>query len=108
MVQAWRCDRDACGHVWLSPGKPKRCAKCKSPAWDRGAPAVVDPVELVARVVPIAVPVAPAISRRVEVDETEVSLMCPYTEYDGETGETYRCGLAAHSFKVKHTRGPAV
>ena len=31
--------------------------------------------------------------------------MCSYTEYDPETGETYRCGLAVHGPKVKHTRG---
>ena len=33
---------------------------------------------------------------------------CAYTEYDGETGETYRCGLAKHSGKVRHTRGAKV
>lgn len=33
---------------------------------------------------------------------------CAYTEYDQETGETYRCGLSEHSQKVKHTRGPKV
>lgn len=31
--------------------------------------------------------------------------MCPYREYDTETGETYACGLTAHSGKIKHTRG---
>jgi hypothetical protein len=35
MVQCWKCDRLDCGHKWLSPTKPKRCAKCKSPYWDR-------------------------------------------------------------------------
>lgn len=34
--------------------------------------------------------------------------MCTYTEYDSDTGETYRCGLGEHSFKVKHTRGARV
>jgi hypothetical protein len=33
---------------------------------------------------------------------------CSYTEYDQETGETYRCGLPEHSQKVRHTRGPKV
>jgi hypothetical protein len=31
--------------------------------------------------------------------------MCSYTEYDPETGETYRCGRTHHGLKVKHTRG---
>ena len=34
--------------------------------------------------------------------------MCPYTEYDMETGETYRCGRTVHGPKVKHTRGEMV
>jgi len=40
MVQAWKCDRDGCGHVWLSAEKPRRCSKCKSGRWDErgGAP----------------------------------------------------------------------
>jgi len=40
-------------------------------------------------------------------DEEAVE-MCPYTEYDPEDGETYRCGLAKHGPKVKHTRGRKV
>jgi hypothetical protein len=35
-------------------------------------------------------------------------VMCPYTEYDPETGETYGCLLAEHSLKIKHRRGPAI
>jgi hypothetical protein len=34
--------------------------------------------------------------------------MCAYTEYDMETGETYRCGRTVHGPKVKHTRGERV
>jgi hypothetical protein len=34
--------------------------------------------------------------------------MCPYTEYDGQTGETYACGLRVHSNKIRHTRGSVV
>lgn len=34
--------------------------------------------------------------------------MCSYTEWDGDTGEHYRCGLREHSIKVKHTRGAIV
>jgi len=34
--------------------------------------------------------------------------MCSYTEYDGQTGETYRCALTAHGPKVKHVRGTKV
>lgn len=33
---------------------------------------------------------------------------CSYTEYDTDTGETYRCGLSEHSGKIRHTRGPKV
>jgi hypothetical protein len=36
------------------------------------------------------------------------AVMCPYTEYDPETGETYGCLLAEHSLKIKHRRGPAI
>src|SRR5271170_1040914 len=37
MVQAWKCDKAGCGHVWYTDGvdRPKRCARCKSPVWDR-------------------------------------------------------------------------
>lgn len=37
-------------------------------------------------------------------DEGLVTL-CAYTEYDTDTGETYRCGRPVHGAKVKHTRG---
>lgn len=47
---------------------------------------------------PTAVAVAPVVQRQ----------PCPYTEYDGESGETYRCGLSVHGPKVKHTRGARV
>ena len=34
-----KCDRPGCGHVWIptSSKEPKRCAKCKSPAWNSGS-----------------------------------------------------------------------
>lgn len=33
--KVWKCDR--CGHEWLSRDgeNPLRCAKCKSPYWNR-------------------------------------------------------------------------
>lgn len=34
--------------------------------------------------------------------------LCSYTEYDTDTGATYRCGRTPHSLKVKHTRGEKV
>ena len=40
-----------------------------------------------------------------EGGDAEAVEMCPYTEYDPEDGETYRCGLAKHGPKVRHTRG---
>ena len=39
-----------------------------------------------------------------EIDRTH-ELMCSYTEYDPETGETYRCGREVHGPKVNHTKG---
>lgn len=35
-------------------------------------------------------------------DDIEVEQGCRYVEYDSESGETYRCGLAKHSPKAKH------
>jgi hypothetical protein len=32
----------------------------------------------------------------------EETVMCSYTEYDGESGETMACGKPEHSAKVKH------
>ena len=45
-IKAWKCDRAGCSHVWglhVGPekGKPKRCAKCKSPYWDVDKPSNV-------------------------------------------------------------------
>lgn len=40
--------------------------------------------------------------------EEEERVMCPYTEYDSETGEMYGCRLPEHSVKIKHQRGPAL
>jgi len=34
-VDAFECD--VCGHRWLSHDVPKRCARCKSRAWDRSS-----------------------------------------------------------------------
>lgn len=35
MVRAWKCDFSLCGHVWMSPTEPSRCAKCKRPKWNK-------------------------------------------------------------------------
>src|ERR1700734_3344464 len=34
-IEGWHCE--VCGHDWKSrrPDKPVRCAKCKTPYWDR-------------------------------------------------------------------------
>ena len=34
-IKAWKCDREGCGHVWLSPSVPVACAKCKSRSWNK-------------------------------------------------------------------------
>ena len=108
-----------CGEPWCfhGTGRPIRCGKCKSPYWDRERQ---DAVECrkpsgVDRRVPGTVPndVLPVESVPVGSDEgaggdAEAVDMCPYTEYDPEDGETYRCGLAKHGPKVKHTRGRKV
>jgi len=38
----------------------------------------------------------------------DAARMCPYTEYDPESGETYRCSLPEHDGKVKHQRGERI
>lgn len=36
-VTTWACTCAKCGHAWQSigPERPKRCAGCKAPNWDR-------------------------------------------------------------------------
>jgi hypothetical protein len=36
IVDAWKCDIDECGHVWLKRSEvpPTHCAKCKSRSWN--------------------------------------------------------------------------
>jgi len=34
--------------------------------------------------------------------------MCPYTEFDAQDGEYYKCRLPVHGPKVKHQRGERV
>ena len=41
-------------------------------------------------------------------EQQEAPEMCPVTAYDGETGETYRCGLTVHSSRVPHTKGERI
>lgn len=47
-------------------------------------------------------------SQLVPAEHGEEVELCPYTEYDTDTGETYRCGRTPHGPKVKHTRGERV
>ena len=120
-VECWKCD--ACGHRWIkAEGIPAQCAssKCRSRKWNAktaepGTYGAIErkPVEptinqtpnfgvaKVAREIPDVV-----LSMSLDGDSSLV--MCSYTEYDGESGETYRCGLAEHPPKVKHTRGERV
>lgn len=32
-ISALRCQCEVCGHVWITEGQPRRCAKCKSRKW---------------------------------------------------------------------------
>ena len=36
-LAVWECRCEVCGHEWKSNGEepPLRCAKCKTPYWDR-------------------------------------------------------------------------
>lgn len=34
-VPMLKCHCERCGHNWKAEEKPLRCAKCKSPYWDR-------------------------------------------------------------------------
>jgi len=43
-----------------------------------------------------------------EKEAVTLSQMCSYTEYDTDTGETYKCGRTVHGPKVKHTRGEKI
>jgi hypothetical protein len=49
-------------------------------------------------------------ARPVEVEEQDEPTlpMCAHTEYDGETGETYRCALRQHSNKIRCVKGEKV
>ena len=108
-----------CGHNWR-PRKddpPVQCPRCRSPYWDRERKDAVECPKPsgVDRRIPGKVPddVLPVEGVPVGSDEgaggdAEAVEMCPYTEYDPEDGETYRCGLAKHGPKVKHTRGRKV
>ena len=33
-----QCKCDKCGHKWwpMRPGRPKVCAQCNNPSWDKG------------------------------------------------------------------------
>ena len=121
---------EVCGHRWLpKSGKCDRCANqaCRSRGWNASGhiigeaiaplptsqmPTADSPAALFAR---LGLTTAskmleqppPTISTPVEDDETALP-MCSYTEYDTDSGETYRCGLRQHSCKVKHTRGNRV
>lgn len=122
-----------CGYEWEQRKltAPRQCPYCKSPKWAiaRGAKAP-RPSSVVADLAPAYRQPEPEIlpPSTMGLDDLRAIAAgnftrtadpfadhpsadrqpCPYTEYDGETGETYRCGLAAHPAKVKHTRGPKV
>lgn len=112
-------------------GSPLRCGKCKSPYWDRervnegggdkgggGDGAVVhlggggrhSAVEGQGKPVPSgrgdegvgSVAADEHGSDEGAGKDAEAVAMCPYSEYNPDDGETYRCGLAEHGPKVKH------
>ena len=129
-VKVFQCE--VCGHRWLPEGTgapPAQCPsrQCRSRRWNENeviiddedddvpirqaspAPAVESPVDLFARLgLTTASQLHSKASQPLQepADDIEPALpMCAYQEYDPESGETYRCGLRQHSYKVKHTRG---
>ena len=113
-----------CGEQWCyrGVGRPIRCGKCKSPYWDREKVVGRECVGEERRKASLAVvipqsaeaPRSPSRANREfesppdPTKELDVVEMCPYTEYDTDTGETYMCGRQPHGPKVKHTRGMKV
>lgn len=118
-----------CGYEWEQRGvaTPRQCPYCKSPKWAlaRGAKAfrssvVTDPAPAYRQPEPEILPpstvdmdslraiAAGNFTRTTDPLESSDRQPCQYTEWDPDTGETYRCGLSAHPPKVKHTRGPKV
>jgi hypothetical protein len=125
---------DVCGKKWLPDGKkmPVQCPNrdCRSRRWNESGEVFDSPEDIVE---PQAAPPANpdsigALMARLGMttasklhekpsepihiapveDEEPTIPMCDYKEYDGESGEWYRCGLRDHSNKVKHTRGNRV
>ena len=134
-VECWKCDE--CGHRWIKGELyPAQCAKCRSRKWNAGA-GKDDSCESQAlpsgtcRASMGTVVKSPAVAKepqpappKISMDElrsicagnvhqqespieSEIS-MCSYTEYDTDTGETYRCRLPVHGPKIKHRRGAAL
>lgn len=51
-VDAWQCDFEVCGHIWLAKVEPKRCSKCKRKNWNKGKSALRKPKKTVEVVSP--------------------------------------------------------
>lgn len=112
-VECWKCE--LCGHRWIrSEGStpPRLCAKCRKTGWHT---ATESPAHAYSdrNPVPVFTPAKPSMDALRAIcagdlpaaPEPTTTQPCTYTEYDYESGETYRCGLQQHSVKVKHTRG---
>ena len=106
-VNAWKCDREECGHVWLAIAEepPTACAKCKNRAWNRGGIVPADkphvehlPFRAVLNASTIVREVASPIVVHAAID------LCTYTEYNQDTGESYGCSLPL-GHRMKHKRG---
>lgn len=128
MVSEMVCKR--CGHCWITRrGRPPvQCPDCRSPYWNKervnaktssGSAAAVESSKdarvSISELRSIAAGVRENLDRSIQVSvstakpvEEEERVMCPYTEYDSETGETYGCRLPEHSVKIKHQRGSAL
>jgi DNA-directed RNA polymerase subunit RPC12/RpoP len=118
-----RCGRDWC---FRGTGKPLRCGECKSPYWDkervnsiyRGEARNGSGVSVRYLVdggitqrgraqTAVQIGKSEEDSKAVQIRPTPPEIeavMCKYTEYDPDTGETMACGLPEHGPKIKHAR----
>lgn len=101
---------DVCGHEWIPRSAGERCGNrdCRSTKWNDSVDnkSIPEPtfdtlqakpsIESLRAICAGDLPDTPGLV---------TTQPCTYTEYDYESGETYRCGLHQHSSKVKHTRG---
>lgn len=107
LIPGYQCD--VCGHSWLPrAGFPLQCARneCKSRKWNSKGLKLSKRIEThVMRDSPkMNDAMAKFMTKAPIIDPEPVErVMCRYSEYDQDTGETMACGLPSHSMKQKHS-----